>query len=365
MGRRANGEGSIFRRASDGRWAAYITVPTVAGTQKKKWVMGRTQESVKLKLAQLKELYGKAPRAHEADVPFRDYAQSWLSYQRPFVKPRTHTLYEGELRNYVLPHLGKLRLIDVGPQHIRAMQFAVLEKNGPTSARNGRGRVRTILQQAYEDGLIPRNPAATVKPVKAPPRKYDVWTEAEVDTFLKVAECSPFYPMFYLGLTTGLRPGELLALEWQDIGGDEVRVRQTITQPKGGYRLGPPKSPAALRTVPMPPDARELLQARIKSSRYVFPSTTGTFMSYRNFWEREWLPLFADGTMRYVRPYVLRHSYATMMIAAGVDAATLARYMGHTDASFTLKVYSHFFERRTPRAALSMAQLLGVGREDA
>jgi integrase len=321
--------------------------------------MGQTQEGVRLKLAQLKELYGKAPRAHQADVPFREYAQSWLSYQRPFVKPRTHTLYEGELRNYVLPHLGRLRLIDVGPQHIRAMQFAVLEKNGPTSARNGRGRARTILQQAFEDGLIPRNPASSVKPVKAPPRKFDVWTEAEVDTFLQVSKGSRFYPMFYLGLTTGLRPGELLALEWQDIGESEVRVRQTITQPKGGYMLGPPKSPAAVRTVPMPSDAHELIFTSVnKKSNFVFSSATGTLMSPHNMWERAWLPLFADGVLRYVRPYVMRHTYASMQINAGVDVVQLARWMGHTDAAFTLKVYSHYFERRTATPALTMAQLL-------
>lgn len=103
-----------------------------------------------------------------------------MSYLRPFVKPRTHTLYEGELRNYVLPHLGRLKLIDIGPQHVRAMQHAVLQDAGPVSARHARGRVRTILQQAYEDGLIPRNPAQIVKPVKTPPRRFDVWSEAEV-----------------------------------------------------------------------------------------------------------------------------------------------------------------------------------------
>jgi integrase len=357
VGRRANGEGSIFRRG-DGRWAGFITLPPTTGEQRKKWVTGKTQEVTRLKLEQLRELYRTAPRTHEADVPFGEYAQAWLSFQRPHVKPRTMNIYGGELRNHVLPHLGKLRLIDVTPQHIRVMQYSVVESAGPVAARHARGRARTILQQAFEDGLIPRNPASSVKPVKAPPRKYDVWTEVEVDTFLQVSKGSVFYPMFYLGLTTGLRPGELLALEWPDIGESSVRVRQTVTQPEGGLAIGPPKSPAAVRSVPMPGDARELITSVCKMSRYVFPSTTGTLMSPRNMWERCWLPLLALGDMRYVRPYVLRHTYATMMIAAGIDAATLARYMGHTDPGFTLKTYSHYFERRTPTPALTMQQLL-------
>lgn len=173
--------------------------------------------------------------------------------------------------------------------------------------------------------------------------------------------------MFYLGLTTGLRPGELLALEWQDIGKDEVRVRQTVTQPKGGYVLGPPKTSAGVRSVPMPSDAAELLYARPRRpSSFVFPSLTGSFMTPTNVHSRYWVPLLQSAGMRSVRPYVLRHTYATMQIAAGVDVQTLAKWMGHTDGSFTNKIYGHFFERRTATKAKTLAELLSGNtlRED-
>jgi integrase len=373
MTRRASGEGSIFTR-SDGRVTGYITVPNpVTGKGRKVWRYGKTRQEVATKLAMLKDLYGKAPKAYEADVPFRDYALAWLSYQRPHVKARTHHVYESELRNSVLPHLGGVKLNAVSPQHVRAMQYAVLEAAGPVAARHARGRARTILQQAFEDGLIPRNPAQVVRPVKAPAKEIDVWGEEEIDTFLKVSEPTPQHPMFYLALMTGLRPGELLALEWRDIGEDELSVCRTITRPAGGQVLGPPKSRAGMRKVPLPTDAYTLLTGRahdLAAKRYrrkvrdkdlVFPSSTGTMMSPRNVQGRLWVPLLEKARLPIVRPYVTRHTYASLQLAAGVDAATLAKWMGHSDASFTLRIYAHFFERREKLQAKTLNELLGRG----
>jgi integrase len=370
VGRRANGEGSIFRR-KDGRLTGFVTVP---GTSKKVWRYGKTRQEVADKLAVLKDLYSKAPRAHESDVVFSEYVRSWLAYQAPHITGRTHSVYSGELKNHVIPHLGNLKLNGISPQHIRAMQHAVMVEAGPVAARHARGRARTILQQAYEDGLLPRNPAQTVKPVKAPPKDIDVWGEREVDTFLKVSEPDPFYPMFYLALMTGVRPGEMLALEWQDVGEDELAVRQTITRPAGGQKLGPPKSRAGFRKVPLPEDVRELLFTRawkVAEARYrrklkpellVFPSSKGTMMSPRNVQGRIWEPLLAKAELPHVRPYVTRHTYASMQIADGVDVVELARWMGHSDPAFTLRCYAHFFERRDKKKAKTLDELLGRWR---
>lgn len=371
--RRANGEGGLFK-LSDGRWAAYLSMPsTEEGKQRKIWRYGKTQKEVVTKLEMLKDLYGKAPRAHEADVPFKDYARAWLAYQRPHVSDRTMTIYSGELKNHVLPHLGNIPLNRIVPHHVRGMQHVVLEDSGPTAARHARGRARTILQQAFEDGLIPRNPAQVVKPVKAPPRSFDVWGEAEVDTFTKVSEGHSLYPMFYLGLMTGLRPGELLALTWANVLADEVLVTQGVTQPKGGHKIGKPKNPNAERAVPLPSDARELLMTRAweyseqrhrmtlrqGSDKLVFPNEVGNVMAPWNLHKRVWIPLLEDAGMEHVRPYVLRHTFASMNVAAGVDAVTLARWMGHSDSGFTLRTYAHFFERRVKVKPKTLNELLG------
>jgi integrase len=229
------------------------------------------------------------------------------------------------------------------------------------------------LQQAYEDSLIPRNPAQVVRPVKAPPRKFDVWGEAEVDSFTKAAEGHSFYPLFYLGLMTGLRPGELLALTWADIITDEVLVRQGVTQPKGGHKIGVPKTPNAIRAVPLPSDARDLLFTRTwalseqrhrvtlreGNARLVFPNEVGNLIAPWNLHKRVWTPLLEDADIEHVRPYVLGHTFASMQIAAGVDAVTLARWMGHSDSGFTLRTYTHFFERREKVKAKTLKELLG------
>lgn len=181
--------------------------------------------------------------------------------------------------------------------------------------------------------------------------------------------------MFYLALMTGLRPGELLALEWCDVGEDELTVKDTITRPAGGQVLGPPKTKAGHRQVPLPSDARELLLTRAwsfakkrygrslrhNSSDLVFPSRKGTLMSPRNVQGRIWEPLLERAGLPHVRPYVTRHIYASVQINAGVDAVQLARWIGHADPSFTLRCYAHFFKRRDKTKPKTLKELLGRG----
>ncbi len=139
------------------------------------------------------------------------------------------------------------------------------------------------------------------------------------------------------------------------------------------HKIGPPKTPTSVRAVPLPSDARDLLFSRAwefseqrhrvtlreGSSKLVFPNEAGNLMVPWNLHKRVWTPLLEDADMKHVRPYVLRHTFASMQIAAGIDAVTLARWMGHTEAGFTLRTYTHFFERREKVKPKTLSELLG------
>lgn len=366
--RRANGEGSLTKR-KDGRW--YARYPLPDGSVKGEYA--KTQEEGAAKLAAMRERYGKAPNSLKAVVTLADYARNWLAAEvRPNASARTLTVYTGEVENHIIPRLGHLRLVDIQPEHIRAMVSATKEKSGPVAAKHALGRTRSMLNLAWMDGLLSRNPASFVKAPKAPPRAFDVWTEGELTQFVTRAEGAELYPMYYLALMTGLRPGEYLALRWCDIDEDEVRVRQTIKQPKGGLVLEDAgKTPAATRSVPLPSDAYALImeralpryesitRRRMTPGGFVFPSTAGTFYSPRNAYSRHWQPILTAAGLPHVRPYVTRHTFATMQIADGVDVATLARWMGHTDSGLTHSTYVHYFERRDRHKAKTLDELLG------
>jgi integrase len=181
---------------------------------------------------------------------------------------------------------------------------------------------------------------------------------------LRVAKDSSYYALFYLALTSGLRPGELIALHWSDITGDKVpceagkvHVRRTLETTTGKVK-DRPKTRRARRIVDIPADTVAVLAEYRQGDGIVFPSAQGTLLSQSNI-RRSIITWSTKAKVTVIRPHDLRHTYAGMAIANGMSVMRLARQLGHVDAGFTLRFYGHVFERYQPSAAASLTELLG------
>jgi integrase len=226
---------------------------------------------------------------------------------------------------YATRVFGDLRLDEL---ERRVAELAAWMTTLPAGSRYGIVQaLRQCLEAAVRWGLMRSNPAKLAGRNPQPKRDEVVPFEpGEVERL--AVELGPVYgPLVVLAAYTGLRPGEWTALEWRDVD----RAAGTVTVDRA-FSYGKVKTPkTSRRRVPLPARAATALETvpRRLDSRLVFPGPRGAHIDLRNWRNREWKPaLEAAGLPKSRRPYDLRHSYASWMLAAGVPAYDVARYMG-------------------------------------
>ena len=163
-------------------------------------------------------------------------------------------------------------------------------------------------------------------------------------------------------LATGLRRGELLGLKWEDIDLDRgnLRVKRQIARIDGEIVEAPLKTKNAYRTLPLAEDTVDVLQQQKKkvgSSPWVFPSPTGGPISPDSVLHMLHRVLKRAGLPR-VRFHDLRHTFATLALQNGVDIKTVSAMLGHYDAGFTLRTYTHATRQKQDEAAATMGSFM-------
>ncbi|MEW5680403.1 site-specific integrase [Comamonas kerstersii] len=164
--------------------------------------------------------------------------------------------------------------------------------------------------------------------------------------------------MFQFWFETGLRPGELQALEWQHIDFEHAIVRIEQNQVAGVIKG--PKTESGRRTVDLSPDALEALKAQKPIS---FMRGKRVWLNQRTLepWETDaqvrktaWLPLMKRAGIKYRNPYQIRHTYASTRLTAGANPWYIADQMGHADVTMVFKTYGKFIREdfQKPRATL-------------
>ena len=164
--------------------------------------------------------------------------------------------------------------------------------------------------------------------------------------YLAEAERRGLLSAFYLELTTGLRRGELLALQWTDLDVENrtISVTKQVNRINGELVVSPPKTRNSVRTLALPQQAVDLLIAEHKKhprNPYLFPSPkTGTMYDPDAFRRTHDKILKAIGA-EHIRFHDLRHTFATLCLQAGCDIKTLSELLGHSSAAVTLQRYVH------------------------
>jgi integrase len=239
--KRGNGEGSIHRRKNGG-WCAQYTVYTANG-RKRKTLYGRPRAEAAAKLA-------KALSDREGGINFDadslrlgDYLQRWLEdSKKGSVKRVTYEGYARQVRNHLVPTLGRIKLKALTPAHLRGL-YREKTETGLSARTVGyiHATIHNALEQAVKDGLLPRNVADAVKPPQLCKEEIQPLTPAQTKTLLETIGGESvggdrFEALYVLAVTAGLRQGELLGLKWEDIALDRglLRVRRTLSGTNGG-----------------------------------------------------------------------------------------------------------------------------------
>ncbi|QKT10414.1 tyrosine-type recombinase/integrase [Rhodococcus sp. W8901] len=340
------------RQTSSGRWQARYTGPD--GLPHKAPRTFETKDDAVAWLAgERRKIDLDAWTPPELDAEPKDvltvkkYAERWYTETKGRHKPRTRQLNRGYLDNVILPELGSVPLESLTVQDVRRW-YASLD-HYPTRNANAFSLLRTIFNQAVDDELVPANPCRVKRAaVKTRVIEPVALTAAEIR---QLADSMPaqWRALVLVAGFGGLRWGELTALRRSDFTLTEsdcsVTVARAAVRMKGHFVVGPPKSKAAMRTVPLPSALRPILVAHIAEHAapgrggLMFPADTADLLH-----DNTVRPRFKRGAAALGHPKLrfhdLRHSAATLFAQAGATLADHMVLMGHTSSAMSAR-YTH------------------------
>jgi integrase len=369
-GRRANGEGTIYRR-KDGRWEGAVYLRTAAGALKRVRFYGQSRELVHEKLVAALAKSHRGEPTPDRPWTVGTYLDYWLeSIVRPNLQPKTFVLYESTIRLHLLPLFAKRSLLRLSVAEVQAC----LNRAGQA----GRS-VRTLhlmknvlagaLTHAMREELVSRNVARLVTLPRWEPKEVRPWTAAEASRFLRITESEPLYPAFLMLVLYGLRRGEVLGLRWQDCDFDvqQLRVRQQVQRIGSTLVIGPVKTRAGRRDLPMLPaiervlrnhlSARRAVGASIQPEALVFTSRNGHPIEPRNL-VRSFHRLCELHDLRKIKLHALRHTAATLLKNAGVQPRDAQLILGHADVITTQQIYQHADHEQQSTGLLLVHELI-------
>jgi integrase len=358
--RRVKGEGSVYRR-KDGRCMGEY----VDANGRKRYVSGKTKPEVKAKLRKLLEDRDKGIAYDSEGLTVEKYMDRWLESIRDKVRPGTFKPYEAITRLHIKPTLGSTKLDKLNALQLEKLYRQKLDTG--LSARRVRYihvTVRKALKDAVRLQLLSRNVADAAIPPRPVKKEIQPLTQDQTRSLLDTARGDNLEALYVLAITTGMRQGELLGLQWKDIDLDAGTLRVNRSVYDGV--ISPPKTSAGRRTIRLSKLAiAALRQHRINAAKrrlpeWVFPNANGTTIGHQNLHNRSWKPLLKRaGLPHSTRFHDLRHSCISLLLAQGVPVKVVSEMAGHADVSITLSVYGHILPDVQSTAADGIDKALG------
>ena len=234
-----------------------------------------------------------------------------------------------------------------------------------TTVRSVHLTLHCAFERAVKERLIPRNPTDDCIAPKVQKVEMKTLLPEHLKFYLNAANARDVLPMFYLELVSGLRKGELVALLWSDLGTEHKTIsvsKQYVRNPSGEVMLSRPKTETSVRQVSIPQNAVELLiqeHSRYSDNPYMFPPHRSqekctTPDSVVKLHEK----ILKDAELEHIRFHDLRHTFATLALQNGVDVKTVSSMLGHYDAGFTLRTYTHATRQMQNQAAETMGNFM-------
>lgn len=305
-------------------------------------------------------------------------ATYWMArHHRENLEATTIAAYEQHVRLHILPVCGGVKLSSLTSSMVEGFRDQFVEQLSRPMAIRVLRSLKAIVQEAKRRGHVAQNVCTDVKVGRANRKnKVIIPCKGEIRMIIRLASMSidPMaMPLIVLLLFAALRASELRGLSWRHV--DLSRGTITIDQRADAKNvIGPPKSDAGFRTIPLPPLAIQVLRrwrARCPKSvlNLVFPSLEGRVMTHRYMTQNVLKPVQiaagifeeifnADGTITRVLRYTLhdfRHAAASLWIEQRVSAKRIQYWMGHSSIQVTFDLYGHLFEQAEQDAAIASA----------
>ena len=343
---------NIYKR-TDGRYEGrYIIGRREDGKAKYGYLYSRQYSDIKRKMAEMRLLYTAEDRQCRPATPtFRAWAAEWENspaYQR--LKLSTRQKYSQNLKKRLIPFFGAIQIGDIDGKMLQ--EFAdrmTAEGLAASTVREMIQLLKTLLREAARRQILPRIPECRLMLADARPREKEILSREEQRKLQQYAgeEDLPVIVSLY----TGLRLGEICALQWSDIDRDHQtltvsRTVQRLYAPDGETKtalvVGPPKTQTSLRTIPLPENLLQALEQRAGDGRprgYIFGNGTQPAdprriqNGFHRLLKRAGLPPMGF--------HSLRHTFTTRLLEMGEDLKTISSLLGHSNVTTTMNIYAH------------------------
>jgi integrase len=298
------------------------------------------------------------------------------------ISPKTAQTYRTLLDYQITPVLGgkliqKLTTRDIEDWHATLQGSGRQDGKGGLSPRTVQHAHRLLgkaLREAMRHDLLLRNVTTLQRTPRVPRRPMRILTAEQIRALPARLQGHPLEALALVALFSGMRRGELLALNWSnvDLEAGVIRVRMSLEETRTGLRIKPPKSRAGVRAVTLPAIAvdvlrqhrRRLLEHRLQlglgkleDDALVFPRWDGSLQSPDGV-SAAWANAARKLGLA-VSFHELRHTHASWLINTKVDITTIAHRLGHSSPAITLAVYAHMFTQDDSKAAAAIDAALG------
>lgn len=322
-------------------------------------------------------ILGRSPERPNliARLPGRGSASPLLLYGH--VDVVTTENQQWQLRRYVRGQLGSIRLQSLHPLQIQSL-YSSLTQEGLSSriVRYAHTLLSNAFGQAVRWRLLTTNPCAAVELPRKHQTEANFLTPEEAAKLVKELRGTRHEVLFVLALMTGMRPSEYLGLPWKDVDLDSctVRVQRTIEwRYRGRWQFAEPKTKKSRRGIPIPPEVVDLLkthrkaqlEVRLKAGSdwtdhdLVFSDKLGGPLDRQNLLRRHFRPtLQRAGFDETLTLYSLRHSCASLLLAAGVHPKIVSERLGHASITTTLDLYSHIAPTLQEEATARLGEIV-------
>lgn len=307
----------------------------------------------------------------------REYLAEWLEGKvaRGELRATTAVTYRSLIKNHIVPALGAIAVSDLTAHAVQTfLDRMPASKVSPRTVSFARDILHGAMDDCVRLGVLAKNPVDPARSPKQTPKKVEALSLDQAEKLFAQAKTTRIGSLLEFAFFTGLRRGEVLGLRWDDIDPTfgKVKVRRSIVAVGGKTAIQPPKTTSGERTVVLPERARLALREQHKNQAadrlkagpnwqaegWVFATATGGPLSPTNV-SRDYRRIRdAAGLPDILRFHSLRHSAASVLLAAGVPLLDVSKLMGHSRYSVTADIYAHMLPESMTEAATAVDRYL-------
>jgi integrase len=302
-----------------------------------------------------------------------EYLDRWLRDSvHGSVRASTYNSYGQQVRRYLKPPLGRIKLRKLSPMHVQGIYREMQDRGlAARTVQYTHAVLHRALKQARRWGMVSHNVAEDVDPPQVKREEIRPLDRDQTRVLLEAAEGHRLEALYIVAVHTGMRPGELLALKWEDVHFDSETLQLNRALSDGEFTA--PKTARSRRRIRLTTGSlkalrihrKRQLEERIQKAGLwqdhglVFPSSVGTPLSHRNVVRSFKALLKRAGLPAGTRLYDLRHTCATLLLSCNVHPKYVQELLGHRSIALTLDTYSHVISGMDGGTASAMEDALG------